>query len=290
MVDRIGPRANKNTAAKMAGASDDRKKTPWVALGIAGVVLIGIIAFLFNDPNKEEREFGKSLTAEEARKIPTARGQQGSTKLPDSSAVRLAPETMLIIPPVGFRGAGIEGSAHFVVRPDSQTFRVRVRKVGAELKQGTLAVSAFPEDKEVFVKAIDGALTIHPNTEEKETVELAAGSAMAINEAGVHRALTQPESDAVFAWVDGNYALNGVTLGGTVPILQRWYNTQVALADKSLESRPVTALLKLDSSKDALDLISQAASVHITFKGDTLTLADGAPPAPAPAKGAAKKK
>jgi ferric-dicitrate binding protein FerR (iron transport regulator) len=285
MAERIGPRRN-NTAAKVAGASDDRKKTPWVALGVAGLVLVAIVAFLFNDPNKAEREFGKMLESAEARKVPTARGQRAGTKLPDSSAVRLAPETMLIIPPKGTRGAGVEGAAHFVVQAGDTTspFRVRLRKVGVESKGGALAVTSFPEDKEVFVKAIEGALTVRPKVEEKETVPLAVGPGMAINEAGVTRVLTQPESDAAFAWIDGNYSLNNVPLGGTIPILQRWYNTPVALADKTLESRPVTAVLKLDSSKDALDMISTAAGVHITFKGDTLTLADGAPPAPAAAK------
>jgi ferric-dicitrate binding protein FerR (iron transport regulator) len=278
MAERIGPRKN-STAAKVAG-TEDRKKTPWVALGISGVIVIAIVAFLLNDPNKAERDFGKQLESAESRKIPTARGQRAGTSLLDSSvAVRLAPETMLIIPPVGSRGAGIEGAAHFVVKPDSASFRVRLRKVGVESKGGTLAVTSYPEDKEVFVKAIDGELTVHPNVDERETVPLAAGPGMAINEAGVTRMLTQPESDAAFAWVDGNYALTNVPLVGTIPILQRWYNTPVALADKSLESRPVTAVLKLDSSKDALEMIQAAASVHITFKGDTLTLADGAPPA-----------
>ncbi|MBC8087082.1 MAG: FecR domain-containing protein [Phycisphaerae bacterium] len=277
MAERIGPRRNA-TAAKVAGV-DDRKKTPWVALGIAGVVVVAIVAFLLNDPNKGERDFGKALSSEESRKVPTARGQRGQTKLPDSSTVRLAPETMLTIPPKGHRGAGIEGAAHFVVAPDSVSFRVRSRKVGVETKTGTLAVTSYPEDKEVFVKALEGALTVHPNVDAKETVELAVGPGMAINEAGVTRMLTQPESDAAFAWVDGSYSLNAVPLVGTIPILQRWYNTPVSLADKSLDARPVTAMLKLDSSKDALDAIQAAASVHITFKGDTLTLADGAPPA-----------
>lgn len=284
MAERIGPRKHV-TAAKVAGG-DDGKKTPWIALGIAGILVIAIVAFLFNDPNKGERDFGKALTSEESRKIPTARGQRGTTKLPDSSTVRLAPETMLTIPPKGYRGAGIEGAAHFVVVPDSASFRVRSRKVSVESKGGALAVTSYPEDKEVFVRSIEGSLTVHPNVEAKETVELAAGPGMAINEAGVTRMLTQPESDAAFAWVDGNFSLTAVPLVGTIPILQRWYNTPVSLADKSLESRPVTAMLKLDSSKDALDAIQAAASVHITFRGDTLTLADGAPPV-APA---AKKK
>jgi ferric-dicitrate binding protein FerR (iron transport regulator) len=285
MAERIGPRKS-STAAKVAGV-DDRKKTPWVALGIAGVAVVGVLAFLMNDPNKGEREFGKALDSEESRKVPTARGQRAGTTLADSSVVvRLGPETMLTIPPKGHRGAGVEGTAHFVVSPDSNSFRVRLRKVGVEAKGGTLAVTSFPEDKEVFVKAIDGPLTIHPNVDSKETVELAVGPGMAVAEGGVTRMLTQPESDALFAWIDGNFALNAVPLVSTIPIMQRWYNTPVALADKSLEARPVTAVLKLDSSKDALDLIQAAASVHITFKGDTLTLADGAPPA-APA---AKKK
>ena len=201
-------------------------------------------------------------------------------------------ETSVRIPPnflTQNRGVGLIGTAQFTALPASGEgglpFRVRSRKVGIASNGGTFIVTAFPEDKEVFVKAVDNPLTIHPNTEEKATTELAPGLGMAISADGKTRPLTQAESDGAFSWVDGKFTANAMPLSQAIPlVLQRWYNTNVQTGDKSLDSRPVTAQMTLESSKEALQMINTATSTHIEFRGDTLTLVDGAAKAAAPAK------
>lgn len=298
MADR--PQSNRSGAAhsaasRVAGATAE-KKTPWAVIGIAGVVLVGVIAFLFNDPNKDERNFGKAIENPDGRSNSSARGQRGAFTLPDSTAVKIGPETTIRIPPnynTQVRGVGVIGAAHITTKPGAGEkplpFRVRSRNVGVESKGGVFMVTAFPEGKEIFVKAVENGLTIHPKADEKETQELAVGPGIAISDSGTVRPLSQPESDVAFAWSDGNFNIAAMPLDQTIPlVLQRWYNTNVAIGDKSIASRPVTATMKLESSKGALDAIAAAAGVHMEFRGDTLTLVDGA--APAKPEPAAKKK
>lgn len=286
-----GGAARHGTASHIAGATAE-KKTPWAVIGIAAVVVLGIVAVLFNDPNKDERNFGKALENPESRANSSSRGQRGGFKLPDSTAVKMGAESSVRIPPNYLsqnRGVGVIGTAQFTALPPTgegaRLFRVRARKVSVSSNGGLFVITAFPEDKEVFIKAVDNALTIHPNTEEKETVELAAGPGMAIDDAGRTRVLTQAESDGAFSWVDGNFTVNAMPLGQTIPlVLQRWYNTNAQTGDKSLDTRAVTAKMSLESSKQALEMINAATSTHIEFRGDTLTLMDGAGKVAAPAK------
>ena len=274
-----------------------KRRHPGPYIGIAAVVVIGIVAFLFNDPNKAERNFGKAVENPEGRSNSSSRGQRGGFKLPDSTAVKMGAESSVRIPPNYIkenRGVGVIGTAQFTALPigmgeGALPFRVRARKVGISSNGGTFIVTAYPEDKEVFVKAVDNPLTIHANTDEKTETQLAVGPGIAVDATGKTRVLTQAESDGAFSWVDGNFTANAMPLGQTIPlVLQRWYNTNAQTGDKSLDTRPVTAKMTLESSKQALEMINASTTTHIEFRGDTLTLVDGAGKAAAPAP--AKKK
>lgn len=286
--------ASRASASRVAGATAE-KKAPWAVIGIAAVVVIGIVAFLFNDPNKDERNFGKAIENPDGRSNSSARGQRGAFTLPDSTNVKIGPETTIRIPPnynTQVRGVGVIGAAHLTTRPGTGEkplpFRVRSRNVGIVSTGGSFMVTAFPEGKEVYVKAVENGLTIHPKADDKAEQQLAVGPGIAISDSGTVRPLTQPESDVAFSWADGNLNVANMPLDQTLPlVLQRWYNTNVSLGDKALGSRPVTATMSLEGSKGALDAINAATSTHIEFKGDTLTLMDGAAPA---AKAPAKKK
>ncbi|MDQ6611665.1 MAG: FecR domain-containing protein [Gemmatimonadota bacterium] len=267
-----------------------------IVIGVIAVVAIGV--FLLNDPNKQEREFGKAVESADARGLGSARGQRGALTLADSTAVKLAPETQIKVPP-GFNaqvhGVSVNGAVQLTVKPitgeKALPFRVRARKVSITSTGGVLLVRAYDDDPAVYVMAKDGALTVRPSVDEKASSTLAAGQSMAIANDGTTKMLTPAEASGEFSWVDGNYTLNAVPLSGVLPVLQRWYNTQARINDPALLTRPVSAVLKLDSSKEALDAIGMAANVHIVYVGDTLTLADGAPNASnkVPAKAPKKK-
>ena len=292
-----GQAARHGAATHMQAVSTN--KTPIIPLVAGGIAVIAVVAFLLNDPNKEERDFGKSVESADARGLGSARGQRGALTLADSTLVKLAPETQMKVPP-GFNaqvhGVSVNGAVQLTVKPvvgeKALAFRVRARKVSVVSKGGVLLVRDYDDDSAVYVMAKEGALTVRPTVDEKASSTLTAGQSMSIANNGTTKMLTPEEANAAFSWVDGNYTLNAVPLSGVVPILQRWYNTQARVDDKALLARPVSAVLKLDSSKDALEAIGMAANVHILYKGDTLTLADGAPNAgnKVPAKAPKKKR
>ena len=289
--------ARHGAASHIQAASD--RKAPIIPIVIGGIVLVAVGVFLLNDPNKASRELGKALESTDAHAISSARGQVGGTALSDSTGVKLGAETTVKVPP-GFNaqvhGVLVQGAAQLSVKPitgaKALPFHARARKVDAATNGGVMVVRAYEEDPDVMILAKDGALEIRPNVDEKPTTTLAAGQAMAITKDGKTRIMTQPESDAAFSWVDGTITMNAMPLSAVLPVLTRWYNTQARITDKTLLERPVTAVVKLSSSGDALDAIGKAANVHVAFVGDTLTLADGAPSVAnkVPAKVKAKKK
>ena len=297
MANTQSPRAGRSGAGAKIDTVTTRK-APIIPIVVGAVVVVAVGAFLLNDPNKEERDFGKSIESADVRAQGSARGQRGSFTLPDSTSVKLGPETQLKVPP-GFNaqvhGLTVTGAIQLTIKPitaeKALAFRVRARKVSIVSKGGVLLVRDYDDDKAVYVMAKDGPLTIRPSVDEKATVPLATGQSMSIANDGTTKMLSADEAAGAFSWVDGTYTLTAVPLSGVLPVLQRWFNTQATIPDKSLATRPVTAVLKLDSSKEALEAIGMAANVHIAYRGDTLTLADGAPsaankvPAKAPKKG-----
>ncbi|MEP6765457.1 MAG: FecR domain-containing protein, partial [Gemmatimonadaceae bacterium] len=219
-----------------AGAKIDnvsKRKAPVIPLVIGLIVVIAIGAFLMNDPNKEEREFGKSVESTDARAQSSARGQRGALTLADSTNVKLGPETTVKIPP-GFNaqvhGVLVLGAVSLSIKPitgeKALAFRVRAKKVSVASKGGTLLVRAYEDDPTVYVMAKEGDVTVRPNVDEKEAKPLTAGQAMSIDANGATKMLSAEETAGAFSWVDGNYTLNAVPLSGVLPVLQRWYNTQ----------------------------------------------------------------
>jgi ferric-dicitrate binding protein FerR (iron transport regulator) len=275
----------------------EKKKAP--VFVIAAVVVILAVAgyFLLHDPNKAGRELGQKLNNPEAHSIPSGKGQVGSVTLPDETVAKLGSESSVKIP-VQFNqtvhGVSVLGTAMFTVKPisgkDAMPFRARARNVDVSSMGGSFAMRAYDnEDKDVMVVAREGALTVNPDNKEADTQQLAVGNGIAIDKDGKTRPLTKEETDQAFSWADGNLTLINAPLSKAVMMMDRWYSTVVRM-EKGIDSKPVTAVIPLESSKKALDAISTAASVHTVFHGDSLYLADGAPPAVPVGKAAPAKK
>jgi ferric-dicitrate binding protein FerR (iron transport regulator) len=291
------PGRTPGAARSGAGAhvQTEKRKTPFAIIGVVVVVLAVGGYFLLNDPAKAERDLGQQLGNPEAHSIPAAKGQVGSVTLVDETIVKLGSESSVKVPAsmdVKVRGVSLIGTAMFTVKPvtsdTAKPFRVRVRNVDVISKGGSFAIRAYDnEEKDVEVIAREGNLQINPNNKKAELQTLAVGpTGIAIDADGKVTPMTKEATDQAFSWVDGNVTVANVPLIGMKKIMDRWYNTNFFIVDKSLETRPVTATLPLESSKMALDAIGNAAKVHIAFRGDTMTLADGAPPAEKPAAAA----
>jgi ferric-dicitrate binding protein FerR (iron transport regulator) len=251
-----------------------------------GVLLLVVIVFGMRYMNTGSAELAltRALEAPEARTLRAFPGQRGTISLLDESTAQLgAGSTMLV--PKGFgtslRGVSLDGAAHFVVAPGkSPEFQVRARGAAVVATGTSFSVRAYDDDAELFVNVREGSVRVYPVVGKAASRTLGAGESLAIANDGTMRTPEAPEVALAFSWVDGELILDNVTLERALAKLRRWHNVDAALADSSLLSRPLTATLTLESAGEALDALSRAANLEVTYEGTQMVLREvTAPPA-----------
>ncbi len=271
---------------KVAGS---RLPVGMIAIGVVLLAVV-VIGMRFMNTGSAELALTRALEAEDARTLRAFPGQRGTISLLDESTAQLgAGSTMLV--PRGFgsslRGLSLDGAAHFVVAPDkSPEFQVRSRGASIVATGTAFSVRAFEEDAELFVHVREGSVRVHPVLGKSASTTLNAGEALAVANDGTTRTPEAHEVELAFGWVDGVLILENVTLERALSKLRRWHNVDAALADSSLLTRPVTARLTLESSGEALDALTRAANLEVTYDGTQMILREVTT---APAAGAVKR-
>ena len=70
--------------------------------------------------------------------------------------------------------------------------------------------------------------------------------------------------------------LDDLTLAAAVPVLERWFNVEIRLADANLGALPVTGEFQSESSRDVLGAIALAMSLEITREHGGFTISQRA--------------
>ena len=265
------------------------RKLP-VGMIAVGVLLVAAVVFgmRWMDRGSAELALTRALEAEDVRTLRAAPGQRGTIELLDASTAQLGAGTTLRIPR-GFgtavRGLELDGASHFVVAPDNALdFQVRVRN-SAIIATGTaFSVRAYEEDADLFISVREGTVRVHPVLGEAASTSLNAGESLVVTNDGSTRTPTAQELTLAFSWIDGELTLDDVTVDQAVKMLSRWHNLNTNLADPALGQRRITTKLPLESSGQALDALTRAANLVVTYEGEQMVLRDAAAAAPPAAR------
>ena len=200
-------------------------------------------------------------------------GQIGTLTLPDSSKVRMAPQTKLYAPdgfPSKIRAIRLEGTAMFDVAPGrTLPFRVVAKKVHVIATGTQFVVTAYPSDSGIGVQVREGSVTVKAGS---TVATVAAGQAVHI-EKGAIRPATDDEKLAGFAWVDGQVGAHK-PLHDVVDALTRWFDYDVKLPDLSLTERDASFNVPLDSSRLAISQVEKSANVKFAYEGEAKVFRD----------------
>ena len=262
------------------------RRLPLGMIAIGALLLVVIVfGMRFMNTGSAELALTRALEAPDARTLRAFPGQRGTISLLDESTAQLgAGSTMRV--PKGFggslRGLALDGAAHFVIAPGkSPEFQVRSRSAAIIATGTAFSVRAYEDDAELFVNVREGSVRVHPVLGKSASRTLNAGESLAIANDGAMRTPESREVALAFSWVDGELILENVTLERALAKLRRWHNVDAALADSSLLSRPITARLTLESAGKALDALTRAANLVVTYEGTQMVLreATATPPA-----------
>jgi len=303
-----GPTAEARAATAAAGRHEaathlkDMSKRPnWVIPVVVGAVALAIsVGGVMYFDRLGEDDVQLALVANAAiQPIASTSGQIGNLKLPDSTAVMMAPETKIWRPETfgsKSRVVKVVGAASFdVAKGRPLPFRVVVNRNHLIATGTKFVVSTFNPDSVGTVLVQEGSVTIKAG---KNTAVVTAGQAMMFDAAKGIRALTDDEKAEAFNWVDRRVTVRNKQLRYVLNDMTRWFNYDIKVPDTKLLDRIASIDVPLDSSKLAITQVEQSAKVQFGYEGETKVFKDApaTPAAPAKAagksaaKGAAKKK
>jgi transmembrane sensor len=203
--------------------------------------------------------------------VVAARGERLSVALPDGSRVLLAPGTKFTRPRrfARMREVELDGEAFFQVAPHPRRpFRVIAAGTVTRVLGTAFTVRAWSDADTVRVVVQTGRVSFGRSG---RTVALAAGEMATLTGGRLVRTV-HTDLERALAWTRGRIVLENARLDRSVPLLERWLNVDIVLADSSVGARRITANLPADSTAAALEAIGVALGVDVRLKGRQATI------------------
>ena len=210
------------------------------------------------------------------REMTVPRGSRASIDLADGSHVVLNAGSRLRYSAnmgTGARDVYLDGEGYFVVHHDAaRPFRVHAGSAIATDVGTRFAVRAYAGAPEVTVAVAEGAVSLH--TESSATADSALLTAGMLGRVDRGGSLSHRRADVAryTGWTEGRLVLDDLTLAAAVPVLERWFNVEIRLADANLGALPVTGEFQSESSRDVLGAIALAMNLEITREHGGFTI------------------
>lgn len=253
-------------------------KPKWLLYGVIGAIVLLTIAAgqQLLDRAGSEVAVDRAFKGDDLQTLTSGKGQRGTVTLRDGTIAAMGSETLLRIPSAFAttqRTLELDGTATFTVSPTAASatsaqapFAVRVGAITVTTTGTTFTVRHFPEDSAIVVQVSMGTVELKDRTSgavqavnSGETVRFQNGTFTPID--GVAR-------DVALAWTRDSLVFENTPLARVIPELVRWFGINAALIDASIESRPVSMRLALNSSGEATRALTEAAQLTMSFGKD----------------------
>jgi transmembrane sensor len=236
---------------------------------------LAVSALVFLGPRIGRDDVGKALASPEALRVESKPGQRGRLGLSDGTQAVLGANSKLIIPS-GFasrlRALKLEGTASFTVAPHPKlSFLVRTDRATITALGTVFDVSAFPGDRLLTVRVRQGEVELKTP---KGTRHVQQGEAVSVEPSGLIFLASAVELAETLGWVDGQLVINDRPLRDALPVLHRWFDLDIRLAEEQLSDRRVTMRVGLDSTLTAIRLLQENAHVALTYDRNRPVLYD----------------
>lgn len=252
-------------------------KTPAIIVTLATIVALAGAWYMSHSSRAEV--VNQLLGSSDAVTIATRAGQMGSATLNDSSTVRLAPETRLVVVPRfgrDYRTLSVAGSAKFsVARGNVHSFDARLGDLVVRSTGGTFTVRDYADEQFRVIRADEGTLEVRMASGNRT---LAAGEMLRVGRDGTVDTPGDAGALQAFAWTDGRLVLAEATVGEAAQQLWRWYGMDIAVADSTVAAQRISLSVPLESSQGAIAAIEGSAPVRFAWVDGQMTFQPAAPP------------
>ncbi len=252
---------------------------------VAAVLLIGSATVVIT---RFESRAQPEVAASPMREITTVKGQRAQLGLSDGSRITLGVDSRIRFAPVfgdTSRDVYLEGEAYFEVEHDStRPFRVHAGNGIAEDLGTEFVVTAYPETGGMQLVVASGAVALRSadtvRAQPRALLTLTRGDLARLDSAGTATLTRGVRLEPYLPWVQGSLVFDGTRLDDAVPVLARWYDLDIRLADGSTAGRRFTATFRYESAPEMLDRLARALVLRVERSGRRVTLFDGAAGSP----------
>lgn len=266
-------RAWQNVASRTISAPPvDRKWTiGWVAA--AGVV-IAVGSFISARMLRTSVRQAQIPTSWQELSSPL--GKRSTVTLPDSTRVVLnAGSSLRYSSMFGQRAREVflTGEAYFTVTPDSaRPFRVRANNAEIQDVGTRFMVRAYDATHGTLVVVDEGAVGIAAaGSLGHDTVVVTPGVLARMTPSG---AVTTTAANATkyIGFANGLLVTSGLTLSEAVPIIERWYDVKIYVADPTLARRPLSRDFRDESLATVLNALGTSLDADVRHSGRLVTI------------------
>jgi len=225
------------------------------AVVVLAVIFSGVYSFL-NRSNTSSNS--NSLIAQEVK---AAYGTQTKIALSDGTIVYLNSGSKLIFPQSFAdqkqRHVTLDGEGYFeVAKNKEQPFVVSARELQIKVLGTKFNVDAYGNNSSVSVALVEGSVELQNKTN-NETLKLAPNQ-LAVLDAESKTLVSDDVTDLnkYTAWINGRIVFYGDPIQTVVKKLSNWYNIDIVISDKKLESYKFTGTFINEPVEQVLNVLS----------------------------------
>ncbi len=198
--------------------------------------------------------------------ISTPLASKTSFLLPDGSSVWLNAGSAISFSnglSGGERVVTLKGEAYFDVKKDSRPFVVKTSLCSVNVLGTAFNVMAYDHEA-VAVTLERGRISLETKSNHHET--LVPGQQALVDTVNQLVSLRQVDTSLFSSWIRNQLIFKNEPLGNVVRRLERWYNINIVVTDKSLLKIPMTASIEFESIREVMELMKLTLPVNYEYK------------------------
>lgn len=201
------------------------------------------------------------------REISTDRSQRAGVQLSDGTNVNLSVDSRLRMPDVfarDVREVELIGEAYFdVAHSPDRPFIIRSGNAVIRVLGTDFGVRAYPEEDLIKVVVKSGSVAVSSNSgSDESSVVLKPGQLARVSSETSKIDTEWVDPDDYLGWISGKLSFNQSTLEEVIGQLERWYDLEVILEDKSILDRRLTAVIDSRSLLNVMNVISLSVDLQ----------------------------
>jgi len=205
----------------------------------------------------------------------TTYGSRSEVVLPDGSVVKLNAGSNIKYHYDQIsqtRKVDFSGEAFFEVAKSKKPFVIETAE-GLKVKVlGTkFNLSTYPEDRMAQTSLVEGKVELSQNG--SPSLILEPGQMASLDKKSNEIKYTEGEISHITSWMQNKLYMDNMSLQDVCTKLERWYDVQITLSDKSLgEKIHYTGVLKEQTVLDVLNALCQLSSIRYELNGKEIKI------------------